>query len=190
MKHNPDTTKKRLSGVPYKDRVFVYNASIIIEFLNRTFMPLPYFVPVEKIAAKNGKPLGKLDLLMGPYDEKEHRGPMKDLYDLYLLYRQQAPYSSPVESRFQFSIIVRRMLYLKNGWQFMVRRTSRSQVVTVAPLLIRSQAPVESQRAFPAPATNVVAGQVEAPAIDEPEIPEEEGRWVEVDTPVPDELDE
>lgn len=142
---NVDRVKKITQGIPREKLVYRYDASIIIEFLTRTFMPLPYFVKPEYLHTNelvNGMVYGQKRLYNDPEFVECHL-PMDTLYEYYLLYREKVPYSRQVESRYQFSVIIRRMSYERNGWKFYVRRYSRDQTLIVGPLKLRVQVPPE-----------------------------------------------
>lgn len=177
MRYDPKNTNEKLKNVPFKDRSFIYNAAIIIEFLNETFMPTWYFLRPEMVDELGARDLKASDL-KNPKDMEGHSLPIKDMYEYYKLFRQQKLYTSPVESYYKFSIIIKKLLYKKNGWKFRVRRTTRHQTVCVSPAQLRVRVPLEIRKLFPPPVMNISEGQVEAEIKDE----EVESERVEPDT--------
>lgn len=178
MRFNQDKTNDRLSGVPLKDRVFIYNAAIIIEFLNETLMPLSFFLKPEIIVDLPSRDLDKKDF-KNPEDFNEQRISMKDLYEFYKLFRQQKEYTAPIESYYKFSVIVKKVSFKRNGWRFIVRRHGRDQTVMVAPAQLRVRVPLEVRKLFPPPIVNLSEAQVET-SIDDDEIPTAEHPSIEV----------
>lgn len=159
MKINNDTAVKRLEGVPENYRVFIYNAEIIIEFLNSTFMPLPYFLkPGAEIFV--GDPL-KADMLREPPEGIDWRLEAEKLYHYYLLFRENRDYTSKIESEFQFKVILSRMIPSKNRWGFLKKRFSRDQTIFFYPLFLRTLATREDRERFPIVKTDVTQGVVE-----------------------------
>lgn len=146
MKYDPNLTKEKLKGVASKNRVFIYNAEIILEFLEKTFMPTGYFLNSEGLKTLSiGKEM-KPFLFNNPKDLQEQKKSLGDIYELYKIFRQQSPYTTPVESRYKFSVILKKLCLLKNGWQFHVRRHTRGQIVYFSPVLLRIHAPIEERR--------------------------------------------
>jgi hypothetical protein len=159
MRFNEETRKNNLDGVPRDKQVFIYDASIIIEFLDKTFMPLNYFLnyqamneigPGIEIQPKHFK---------DPKD-MEKKMTMGDLYDIYKMFRQQMPYTREIESHYKFSVIVKKLRYRPNRWQFRVRRTGRAQFIYLSPLELRVRVAPEIKKQYPPGGTDLAAGQV------------------------------
>lgn len=133
MKYNIENAKKRLESVPKAAQVWIYNADIIIEFLNSTLMPTNYFLKHKGLGLLPGNlvPLNE-------YTRLNDEITMEQLYKFYLMFREQHDYTSPIETKFKFSIIIKKLRFYKNNWEFVVGRKGRRQVVTVAPALLRS----------------------------------------------------
>lgn len=158
MKTNEYTVEKRLGRVPEHHRVFIYNAEIVIEFLNHTFMPTRYFL-------KPGAELGPaIDLdeshLADPDALDEQLLDLKTLYDYYRLFREAKAYTAEIETEFKFKVILGKMRLLKNGWEFFRIRKGRGQTVFYAPLVLRAKVPTETREQYPIVKTNVSEGQV------------------------------
>jgi len=170
MRHakNPERVKRITDSVEKQNLVFRYDASIIIDFLNRTFMPPEYFFKHEFLHhdLKN-KPVSFIRhsfLMKEFYDAYLD---MDTLYEYYLLYREKVRYTKEVETRYQFSVIIRRMNFERNGWKFYVRRLGRKQTLVVGPLMLRVKVPPEHRDLFDIPETRASEEQiVEAPMMD------------------------
>lgn len=147
----PNNINETLSGVPIEKRVFIYDATIIIEFLQSTFMPLPYHITPDALKSVGaGHELSKKDLK----DSSKYDALFLSLYKLYEYYqafREHRPYTTPIESRYKFSIIIKKLLLPKNGWQFEVRRVGRAQLIYVGPCELRAQATPEMRQLYPVP---------------------------------------
>ena len=158
MKINEFTVEKRLKRVAEEHRVFIYNAEIVIEFLNYTFMPTRFFL--------------KPDAELGPaidLEEKHLTDPdalgdqlldVNTLYEYYRLFREAKSYTAEIETLFKFKVILGKMRLLKNGWEFFRIRKGRAQIVSYAPLVLRAKVPVEIRDQYPIIKTNVAEGQV------------------------------
>ena len=103
MKYDPKKIKEKLKHVPMEKRVWIYNADIIMEFLDQTFMPTAYFLkptfnprPGKKIEASEFYSPENLDYEMT----------FEDLYKIYLTFRNYKNYTSEIESWYKFSIII------------------------------------------------------------------------------------
>lgn len=140
---------QKLAHVPVKHRVFQYDGSILIEFLSATFMPLAYQLTTEalyRIGA--GSDIKKTDM-------KEHEKydtlfiSLYDLYEYYKKFREMKRYSAPVESRYIFSVMVKKLILPKNGWQFAVKRVGRAQLIYVGPCEFRASVAQEVKAAYP-----------------------------------------
>lgn len=147
MRYNPENTQAKLRGVPIEKRVFIYDATIVIEFLNETLMPYNYFYDQQ----------GKLRENIG----EEPALSLGDLYEYYKMFRQQKPYTSPIESRYKFSIIMKKLHLDRNGWRFNVRRVGRAQIIYLFPSLLRVKVDPEIRKNFPPLKRGLSEGQVE-----------------------------
>lgn len=174
MKINKENVKERLAGVPENKRSHIYDATIVIEFLAATFMPTKYFLPGD-FKPTPGQPLGPKSMRAL---SKEHNLKMTELYDLYLLYREEKDYTMKIESRYIFGIIIRNLRYYKNHWEFVTYRVGTAQIWHVGPLLLRADVPAEKRNAFAAKQHEQTVDEitVEADPVSEPE----EDRFVEV----------
>lgn len=129
---------EKLAHIPMKNRVFQYDATLVIEFLAGTFMPPVYQLKTEalnRIGA--GSDIKKEDM-----KEPEKFGALfislYDMYNYYAKYREYKGYTAPIESRYKFSLMIKKMLLPKNGWQFAVKRVGRAQLVYVGPCELRA----------------------------------------------------
>jgi hypothetical protein len=175
MRHNEEGTKKRLDGVPINNRVFIYNAQIIIEFLNATFMPTHFFFHEQgmKIFTPGGSL--KPEMMKDPKVFEDEKYTLGEMYEFYKLYRQQKDYTSLIETRYKFSIILRKLDLLKNGWQFNFRRQTRAQFVYFAPVQLRVKVPLEIRKLYPCGLIDLNEGQVEVKPEDYDDVqPEDE----------------
>lgn len=132
MRYDKNKTQKRLKGVPIENRSFIYDATILLEFLNQTLMPNSFFETPE----------GKALL---PQAKISHG----DLYDYYKMFRQQKDYTHELESRYKFSVMMSKLLLMKNGWQFERRRIGRGQIVYFSPCILRVKVDTALRKMFP-----------------------------------------
>lgn len=153
---------QKLKHVDIKDRVYMYDAGIIIEFLNRTFMPLPYFVKSESLPLIGASVSPRMEHMKDPKKFLDQFMSVGKIYDFYLMFRQQMDFTTPVETRWRFGLIMKKLLYSKNGWQFSIKRVGRAQIWHAGPVMLRVQASVEDRQNFAVAKTNVLAGQVES----------------------------
>lgn len=161
MKQFDEKSQERLEKVPRKNRVYLFNADIIIDFLNQTLMPIHYFVKPETISKlKPGVPLAKF-FMKNENDLEEHRLTIGDLYEYYLLFRQQKDYTTPVETRYKFSVILRKLSFSQNGWQFLLKRYTRAQFIYVSPVQLRVRVPIEIRKNYPPGELIVGKGQID-----------------------------
>lgn len=166
MKYNPEKTAERLHGVPLENRAFIYDATIIIEFLNQTFMPVSYFLSpkgYKDIAGVN--PFEKENFKESDTLEK-HRESVGTVYDWYKLFREQRDYTAPIESRYKFQVILKKLNFSKNGWCFDVKRVGRAQIIYFAPMMLRARAPKEHKEMFPPMKSKLEETPVEVSAAD------------------------
>lgn len=140
---------QKLAHVPVQQRVFQYDATIVIEFLAATFMPLAYHLTPSALKTIGaGSEIRKTDLVK-PERYGELFLSMYQLYEYYKLFRESRPYTSPVETKYKFSIIIKKLLLPKNGWQFEVKRIGRAQLIYVGPLELRAKVPLETRNLYP-----------------------------------------
>lgn len=160
MNYNEQKTEERLRNVPREHRVFIYNASIIIEFLSKTLMPLPYFIKANSMQKlMSGESLIATDYNRESDYENESLT-IGELYDFYKMFRQQSDYTTPIESRYKFSVILSKLDYIKNGWQFEKRRVGRAQLIFLRPAQIRVRVPEEVRKQYPPGPANLSKGQI------------------------------
>lgn len=167
MKINPERVKERLAGVPEAKRSHIYDASIVLEFLATTFMPTRFFLP-ENFNPTPGLPLGEKS--MRKVSEGKAMS-MRDLYELYVLFREEKDYTVKIESRYIFSIIIRHLRLYKNNWEFVVYRVGVAQIWHVGPLVLRKDVPAEVRSKYAIKVENktVESITVEADPVSEPE---------------------
>jgi len=146
MQINKEKVKERLAGIPESHRSHIYNASIVLEFLAATFMPTRFFLP-EGFSPAPGTPLGATSMRKVS-EGKEMM--LRDLYDLYLLFREEKDYTTKIESRYIFGIIVRNLRYYKNRWEFITWRVGVAQIWHVGPLVMRKDVSAEDRAKFAA----------------------------------------
>lgn len=172
MKINQKLIKERLVGVNPKHRSFIYDASIVIEFLQSKFMPIRYFLPDIKSQPGESISTGKKfkDLA------NQHQMLMRDLYHLYIIWREEKDYTRTIETRYVFALIIRNLRFYQNGWEVRVYRVGRDQIWYVGPLLLRMDVPESERGPIPEPVTadqtNVEADPMNEPS-EEPIEPEE-----------------
>lgn len=158
----PKDTNQKLSGVPIKNRVYCYDGTIIIDFLNRTFMPLAYFVAPGKIHEIGAGTPPTKEFMADPEQYEESFVQVSKLYEYYCLFRQQVDYTAPVENRWKFGLMIKKLLLPKNGWQFVVKRVGRAQIWYAGPVMLRIKTSAEARTRFPVADPNVLSGQIEA----------------------------
>ncbi len=140
---------EKLAHVPVKHRVFQYDGEILIEFLSATFMPLAYHLNIEalhRIGA--GSTINRGDMK----DPEKYDSLFVSLYDLYTYYakfREAKRYTAPIESRYIFSVMVKKLILPKNGWQFAVKRVGRAQLIYVGPCEFRASVPADVKAMYP-----------------------------------------
>lgn len=164
MQINEKLVKERLAGVPESHRSHIYDASIVLEFLAATFMPTKFFLP-EGFSPTPGTPLGATSMRKVS-EGKEMM--LRDLYDLYLLFREEKDYTTKIESRYIFGIIVRNLRYYKNRWEFITWRVGVAQIWHVGPLVMRKDVSAEDRAKF---AAKLEEGdrEVEADPVNDPD---------------------
>lgn len=158
----PKDTNKKLAHVPIKHRIFCYDGTIVLDFLNRTFMPLSYFVKLEVVYEIGaGTPPSK-EHMKDPAKYEDVFMSVSEMYDYYRMFRQSVDYTAPIENRWKFGLLIKKLIYSKNGWQFNVKRVGRAQLWFAGPAVLRVKAPAEDRVSHPVAELNVLAGQVEA----------------------------
>lgn len=161
------TQHDQLKDIPVKHRVLIYNADIIIEFLNATFIPSRYYVHgyfegMVQFIDKDGKFLKEIP--WQKHSIKQNTLSFEKLYEYYMMFRRTRPYTKDIESRFVFGTIIKHLNFAVNGWQFLRFRKGRKQVPCVAPLKLRVHATPEERAAFPVvPPTTIKESLVEFP---------------------------
>lgn len=158
MNYRKKKIKKRLENVPLRNRVWIYNAELIIEFLNRTYMPTKFFLSTE--GALRGK---EDDLLEEDFQgfQNTQRISLDDLYEGYLLFREKENYTAEIESKYKFSLILNKMNYQFNRWEFRKSRYSRNQIIMYGPLQKRADFTADVRAGYPIEKTTLEGGQVE-----------------------------
>ena len=171
MKIDKEKVQERLQGVPESRRSHIYDASIVLEFLVKTFMPTKFFLP-ETFKPQPGIQLGTNSMKKVSVGKEML---MRDLYDLYLLFREQMDYTARIESRYIFGIIIRNLRYYKNGWEFTVWRVGVAQIWHVGPLVMRKDVPTETRNKYAAKLEDktVERTTVEADPVADPEAEDE-----------------
>lgn len=157
MKISPDSVNKRLQNVPIEKRVFLYDATLVIEYLNSTFMPMSFVLKKEAFTVVGpGNPISAEN--MNNPDLFTHESAwlsMHKLYEYYCMFRNSRGYTAPVENKYKFGIIIKKLLLPKNGWQFNVKRQGRAQLIIVGPIVLRSAVSPEVRKAYPVPTPKV-----------------------------------
>lgn len=161
MKINEEKLRERMKRVAPENRVYIYDAQIIIKFLSATFMPLQYFLSDEGIEELK-RPI-ELDKkhFKNPDDAHEKALRIQQLYDYYLLFRQAMPYTRPIETLWRFRLIIKKLRWYRNGWQFKISRRGVDRFWYASPAVLRSSIPAEEKMAYPVPGENVEQAQLE-----------------------------
>lgn len=172
MRINKENIDRRLEGIPDNKRSHIYNAMLVLQFLEETFMPLRYFLPKEfkpepmRLGEKSMKKISDGKALS-----------IGQLYDLYRLWREEKPYTKEIETRYIFGIIIKNLRYYRNGWEFAYYRVGSAQIWHVGPLVMRNQAPLDAQREYKPEVPGAEASSVEADPVS---VPEEEIPQIEI----------
>lgn len=171
MKINKGKVKERLAGIPESKRSHIYDASLVLDFLVATFLPTKFFLP-EKFNPEPGLPLGEKS--MRKISEKYNMS-IGDLYEMYLLFREEKDYTSPIESRYIFGIIIKNLRYYKNRWELTAWRVGTAQIWFIGPLKMRKDATHEERIRF---TTKVEDQRIDAITVkaDPVTVPEEDTR--------------
>ncbi len=145
----PKDINKSLAGVPMSKRSYIYDATIIIDFLNATFMPMKYHLTQEAFYRIGGGLFIRKDDLKDPFIYSELFLSLYQMYEYYKMFREHRDYTRTIESRYQFSIIIKKLILSKNGWQFEVKRVGRAQLIYVGPVMLRAKVPTEIRDKYP-----------------------------------------
>ena len=144
MRIDEEKTQARLRNVPLNERAHVYDAGIIIEFLQKHIINPKTFLgeilPGEKIKQRDFK---NIEDVAGLAVSKG------TLYDIYRTWRAQVNYTKKVETLWVFGLILSRLSFQRNGWQFMSFRKGRDQIVYFTPMKARLTAKEEEIIASP-----------------------------------------
>lgn len=136
MKLTENTQK--LSHVPAPMRVFCYDASVVIDFLE-TCYEQPY--PLLIISEMKPFTLYNKKYFKNPAHYMRYRRSMLDLYGEYILWRKGTDYTVPIESEYVFKMIIGKMRFSRNRWQFVRFRGKPDQTVYITPLVPKGQMP-------------------------------------------------
>lgn len=134
----PLNNNVRLTHIPMNKRVFIYDAVMILEFLEENFKRTGTLIKPEHVLNIGAHiDIKKFHMeVESDYDSSFME--MKKFYQKYCEWRSIKPYTAPVEKYYRFSLIIKKMLLPKNGWQFTVKRVGRVQLVVVGPLVSKS----------------------------------------------------
>lgn len=147
----PKDINQKLAKVPVNKRVFIYDATLIIEFLNATFMPMEYYFTHEAFYRIGGGSSIKRNDLKNPEKYADSFLSLYQMYEYYKMFRNNKDYTKQIESRYQFSIIIKKLNLSKNRWQFEVKRVGRAQLIYVGPVELRVKVPIEIRKKYPVP---------------------------------------
>lgn len=161
MKINEEKLRERMKSVKPENRVYIYDAQIIIEFLHATFMPLHYFLNPDGVAALERSVELEKKFFKSPIEFHNKALRIQQMYDYYLLFRQAMPYTAPIETLWRFRIIVKKLRWRNNGWQFGITRRGVDRFWYASPAVLRSSISAEEKMAYPVPGKNVEESQVE-----------------------------
>lgn len=146
MKLDEKKIKERMESIDPQNRVFIYDASIILEFLRDTYVnPRFYLIDPtlsseEVFARSNFK---NKDDYIGLSQKREK------IYDEYVKWRVNKDYTAPIEASYKFGMILGKMRFARNGWQFNPMRRGLHQVVYITPVRSRNDASVDEWKASP-----------------------------------------
>lgn len=163
MNINEEKIEDKVKNIPPENRVFIYNAEIILDFLRQTFIPTHFFLKSDPKIGLGGKVLTKNDFKDEMVFESFNLE-LETLYEYYLLFRQQKDYTSPVETKFRFCLIISKLRYFRNGWEFLIKRYTRNQIRVAYPLQLRVRANQDIRDKYPVNYTtknNVESEQVD-----------------------------
>lgn len=183
MNFNKKITKNRLKRIPVDMQVWVYSAEIILEFLNNTIVPTRHFMTTEGKINASLEGLKKKHFDVSACVDSLGMS-IDDLYELYLIFRENRDYTSELETKYKFSLIIGKLSYRKNGWKFFKKRFSRKQIIMFYPVLTRGGVNSEIRKKYPVRTSNLEGSQIDVSFKDmqtkEGEEEEEEERiWAE-----------
>jgi hypothetical protein len=159
MKINEAKTKDRLKGVAMENRVWIYDATLMIKFLNETFMPTKMFLVGDGIGIQPGQSI-RVTSLKDRSILDDYQMSFEEIYQFYLMYRDQHSYTNPIETRYKFKMLLNKMKLYKNNWEFIRMRRGREQKVFFAPVMLRSKASLELRTTYPVPKINLSEAQI------------------------------
>lgn len=137
MRIDEDTTRDRLKAIPIHERIYLYDGTRVIEFFKRSFVPTENFlVPGTMVHVRE---LTNEDWEGGKKQIRENSLSLKELYELYKVFYQKNGWTTPIETAFQFGLMIRRLRFYKNNWEFYLYRLGSAQIWHVAPLKPRSE---------------------------------------------------
>lgn len=139
MKINIKTTKYRLLEVPVQCQVHIYDATRILLFLQENFEQPHKIIMIKDLAPY--KDYDK-DFFENPAHYQKFRIKATDLYDRYVEWYKTKTYTTAMESLYQFKMIIRRLRFPKNYWQFIKFRAVPSQTVYFTPLIPKGSLPI------------------------------------------------
>ncbi len=129
MKINEVKTRKRLENIDLQNRVFIYDGTLILEFLRETFVNPKEFVDMPEDILEYGRDQFK--------DQENFKGLgmfKEQIYDLYLEWRDIKDYTTAIENRYRFFLILGKLTFRRNGWQFTKYRTGTDQSICFTPM--------------------------------------------------------
>lgn len=137
MRINEEKTQERLSYTAQEDRVYIYDAALILEFLRETFINPKTFLIMERVQTF-GDEISK-DSFENPAEFQGLALSKAQIYEEYIKWRMAKPYTTPLEKPWKFFVILKRMKFYKNGWQFTSYRKGTAQIVYFTPFKKRSE---------------------------------------------------
>ena len=159
MRYNKKIIKRRLESIPAEKRVWIYSAEIILEFLGHNFIPTKFFLTVNGSVEAKARPMKTEDFKESD-SFKKHRISVNELYEQYLLFREKCDYTAEVETKFKFSIILNKLSYGQNGWEFIKARVSRQQIISFGPIQRRDELKAEVRKDYPINKTTLEGAQI------------------------------
>jgi hypothetical protein len=137
MRINPEKTKARQQDVPERDRVYIYDAGLPLKFIRDTFVPTEAYLP------PGYRPEPSMQIYTEEFRDAalKHGMAIAKLYDLYIDWRTKQPFTRPLETRYVFSLIVKRARFYRNGVEFSIYRRGAAQTWTAGPIQYRGKEP-------------------------------------------------
>lgn len=127
---------ERLKHVDPQDRVFVYDAGIILEFLRDTYVNPRQFLLLKNVPSEISFEIMKFHFAI-PGDHDGRAVARQEMYDEYVKWRFNKNYTTPVEKPYRFFLLLGKMKFAINGWQFKRLRKGISQMVYFTPVVKR-----------------------------------------------------